>query len=185
MSTCEEYLMLIDGSWKAASDGKVFESFNPATGKVWATIPEATEKNVNDAVMAADRALCGLWGDLTPTQRGKLLHKLGDLLAENSEHLGEIETRDTGKMFKETAWQAKYIAEYFHFYAGAADKIHGDTLPIDKPDMFVFTEREPLGVIAAIVPWNSQMFLSAVKIAPALAAGNTIEIGRASCRERV
>ncbi|MEM7290478.1 MAG: aldehyde dehydrogenase, partial [Pseudomonadota bacterium] len=94
--------------------------------------------------------------------------------AESSEHLGRIETRDTGKMFKETAWQATYIAEYLHFYAGAADKIHGDTLPIDKPDMFVFTDREPLGVIAGVVPWNSQMFLSTVKIGPALAAGNTI-----------
>lgn len=88
--------------------------------------------------------------------------------------LGEIETRDTGKMFKETRWQANYIAEFFHFYAGCADKIHGDTLPIDKPDMFVFTHREPLGVIAAIVPWNSQLFLTAVKIGPALAAGNTV-----------
>uniref|UniRef100_UPI0026280C63 NAD-dependent succinate-semialdehyde dehydrogenase n=1 Tax=uncultured Maritalea sp. TaxID=757249 RepID=UPI0026280C63 len=81
---------------------------------------------------------------------------------------------DTGKMFKETAWQATYIAEYFHFYAGAADKIHGDTLPIDKPDMFVFTDREPIGVVAAVIPWNSQMFLTAVKVGPALAAGNTI-----------
>ena len=108
------------------------------------------------------------------SQRGKTLGKLGDLLAAHSEHLGRIETRDTGKMFKETAWQAKYIAEYFHFFAGAADKISGETLPIDKPDMFVFTDREPLGVVAAVIPWNSQMFLSAVKIGPALAAGNTI-----------
>jgi acyl-CoA reductase-like NAD-dependent aldehyde dehydrogenase len=77
-------------------------------------------------------------------------------------------------MFKETRWQAKYISEFLMFYAGAADKINGDTLPIDKPDMFVFTDREPLGVIAAVVPWNSQLFLTAVKIGPALAAGNTV-----------
>ena len=111
---------------------------------------------------------------MTASARGKCLARLGDLLAANSEALGRVETRDTGKMFKETAWQAKYIAEYFHFFAGAADKISGETLPIDKPDMFVFTDREPLGVVAAVIPWNSQMFLSAVKIAPALAAGNTI-----------
>ena len=111
---------------------------------------------------------------MTPTDRGKCLKKLALLLADASEELGEIETRDTGKMFKETRWQAKYIAEFFEFYGGAADKIAGDTLPIDKPDMFVFTRREPLGVIAAVVPWNSQLFLSAVKIGPALAAGNTI-----------
>ena len=129
---------------------------------------------MNAAVEAAQRALEGPWGQMTPTQRGKCLRKLGDLMAEASEHLGRIETEDTGKMFKETAWQATYIAEYFHFFAGAADKIHGDTLPIDKPDMFVFTDREPVGVVAAVVPWNSQMFLTAVKVGPALAAGNTI-----------
>ncbi len=166
--------MLIGGTWCNASDGAVFESRNPATGEVWATVPEATEADVNAAVAAARAAMDGPWGQMTPTARGKCLHKLGDLLATHSEELGRIETLDTGKMFKETAWQATYIAEYLHFFAGAADKVHGETLPIDKPDMFVFTKREPIGVVAAVVPWNSQMFLSAVKIGPALAAGNTI-----------
>ena len=174
MANIETYSMLINGNWMQASDGKTFDSFNPTTGEVWSKIPEATEADVNLAVEAAEKALDGEWGQLTPTQRGKCLHRLGDLLAENSEHLGRIETTDTGKMFKETAWQSTYIAEFLHFFAGAADKIHGDTLPIDKPDMFVFTDREPLGVIAAVIPWNSQMFLSATKIGPALAAGNTI-----------
>ncbi len=174
MGTIEVYSMLIDGNWVQASDGKTFDSFNPATGDIWSKVPEASEKDVNLAVKAAEKALDGEWGQMTPTQRGKCLHRLGDLLAENSEHLGRIETTDTGKMFKETAWQSTYIAEFFHFFAGAADKIHGDTLPIDKPDMFVFTYREPLGVIAAVIPWNSQMFLSATKIGPALAAGNTM-----------
>jgi len=99
-----EYKMLIGGQWCAASDGATFESQNPATGEIWSTVPEATEKDVNAAVKAAKDALEGEWGSLTPTQRGKYLHKLGDLLAENSEHLGRIETQDTGKMFKETAW---------------------------------------------------------------------------------
>ena len=169
-----KYQMLIDGAWVDASDGACFDSVNPARGKVWASIPEATEADVNRAVEAADAALNGEWGAMTPTARGKCLRRLGDLLAESSEAIGRVETVDTGKMFKETAWQATYIAEYLHFYAGAADKIHGETLPIDKPDMFVFTSREPIGVVAAVVPWNSQMFLSAVKIGPALAAGNTI-----------
>lgn len=168
------YQMLIDGTWCDASDGGKFNSTNPATGQVWATVPEATATDVDRAVRAADAALAGPWGQMTPTARGKCLRKLGDLLAENSENLGRVETTDTGKLFKETAWQATYIAEYLHFYAGAADKVHGETLPIDKPDMFVFTNREPIGVVAAIVPWNSQMFLSAVKIGPALAAGNTM-----------
>ncbi|MGB2333909.1 MAG: aldehyde dehydrogenase, partial [Candidatus Puniceispirillaceae bacterium] len=116
----------------------------------------------------------GPWARLTPTERGKYLRRLAELLDEKSEHLGRIETIDTGKMLKETRWQAKYIAEFFHFYAGCADKISGQTLPIDKPDMITLTLREPLGVIAAVVPWNSQLFLVAVKIGPALAAGNTV-----------
>ena len=174
MTKLSQYQMLINGEWVDASDGARFESANPATGETWSSIPEATANDVDRAVRAADAALNGPWGAMTPTARGKCLYKLGELLAENSEHLGRLETQDTGKMFKETAWQAKYIAEFLQFFAGAADKINGDTLPIDKPDMFVFTNREPLGVIAAIVPWNSQMFLSAVKIGPALAAGNTI-----------
>ena len=174
MTEVISYQMLINGAWVDASDGARFNSTNPATGKVWSTIPEATAADVNAAVEAADAALDGPWGKMTATARGKTLGKLADLLAANSEAIGRVETTDTGKMFKETAWQATYIAEYLHFYAGAADKLHGETLPIDKPDMFVFTDREPVGVVAAVIPWNSQMFLSAVKIGPALAAGNTI-----------
>ncbi|MEO1139918.1 MAG: aldehyde dehydrogenase [Pseudomonadota bacterium] len=171
----EKYAMLIDGDWVAAHDGGTFETFNPATGAVWAEVPEATAEDVDRAVKAAHAACYdGPWATMTPTQRGACLRKLGDLLADRSEILGEVETCDSGKMFKETRWQAKYIAEFFHFYAGAADKISGQTLPIDKPDMFVFTDREPLGVVAAIVPWNSQLFLTAVKVGPALAAGNTV-----------
>ena len=175
MMDLKHYKMLIDGEWVGASDGAAFESVNPTNGRVWAMIPEATAEDVDRAVQAADRAFNhGAWPDMTATQRGQCLRRLADLLLEQSEALGRVETIDTGKLLKETRWQAKYIAEFFHFFAGCADKIHGETLPIDKPDMFVFTRREPLGVIAAVVPWNSQLFLSAVKIGPALAAGNTV-----------
>ena len=182
MPAVTAYQMLIDGQWVDASDGARYESVDPATGDVWASMPEATSDDVDRAVRAAEAAgISGRWASMTPTERGKCLRRLGDLLADASETLGRIETRDTGKMFKETRWQAKYIAEYFHFYAGAADKIEGRTLPIDKPDMFVFTNREPLGVVAAIVPWNSQLFLTAVKIGPALAAGNTVVLKGSEC----
>ncbi|MBV04325.1 MAG: carnitine dehydratase [Rhodobacteraceae bacterium] len=175
MANVKSYQMLIDGEWVNASNGAMFESINPTNGQVWSKVPEATETDVDDAVNAAHRAFStGPWSKMTPTERGKCLRKLGDLLAEKSEPLGRTESVDTGKMLKETRWQAKYIAEFFHFYAGCADKISGETLPIDKPDLFVFTNREPLGVVAAIVPWNSQLFLVAVKVGPALAAGNTI-----------
>ncbi len=175
MSEVQTYKMLIDGHWVPASDGATFDSVNPATGEIWCRIPEATEEDVDQAVQAADRAFrSGLWADKTPTQRGACLRKLAELLADKSEQLGRTESIDTGKMLKETRWQAKYIAEFFQFYAGCADKISGETLPIDKPNVFVFTKREPLGVVAAVVPWNSQLFLVAVKIGPALAAGNTV-----------
>ena len=175
MTDIQTYQMLIDGDWVEASDGKTFNSINPTTGKVWSRVPEATAEDVDRAVRSAHHAFTkGPWALKTPTERGKYLRRLADLLAEKSEELGRTESVDTGKMLKETRWQAKYIAEFFHFYAGCADKISGETLPIDKPDLFVFTDREPLGVVAAIVPWNSQLFLVAVKMGPALAAGNTV-----------
>jgi (Z)-2-((N-methylformamido)methylene)-5-hydroxybutyrolactone dehydrogenase len=175
MTGLSRYQMFIDGQWLDAGDAKTFPSINPATGEIWAEIPEATAEDVDLAVRAANRAFNeGEWANMLPTSRGKMLRKLADLLAQKSEELGRIETIDTGKMLKETRWQAKYIAEFFHFYAGAADKVMGQTLPIDKPDMWAMTVREPIGVVAAVVPWNSQLFLSAVKIGPALAAGNTV-----------
>ena len=175
MTDLVSYKMFIDGKWVDASDGKTFESINPNTETPWCKLPEATEDDINSAVDAAHRAFTkGEWASLTPTARGKYLRRLAELLADQSEHLGRIETIDTGKMLKETKWQAKYIAEFFQFYAGCADKVQGATLPIDKPDMMTLTLREPLGVVAAIVPWNSQLFLVAVKIGPALAAGNTV-----------
>ena len=175
MSNLEHYKMFINGEWSDSENNNTFESINPSTGKPWAVIPEASANDVNQAVTSAYNAFNeGEWSKITPTQRGKYLRKLGELLADKSEELGKIESIDTGKLLKETRWQAKYIAEYFHYYAGLADKIEGATLPIDKPDMYAFNIREPLGVVAAIVPWNSQLFLVAVKIGPALAAGNTV-----------
>jgi acyl-CoA reductase-like NAD-dependent aldehyde dehydrogenase len=168
MPGLEHYRMLIDGQWVDAGDGGSFESINPSTGEAWATIPEATAADVDRAVRAAHRAFSqGEWATALPSARGKYLRRLADLLADKSEALGRTETIDSGKMLKETRWQAKYIAEFFHYYAGCADKVHGSTLPIDKPDMVAFTMREPLGVVAAVVPWNSQLFLTAVKLGPA------------------
>ncbi|MBX5156697.1 aldehyde dehydrogenase [Rhizobium sp. NZLR1b] len=165
----------IDGEF---SDGEVsYPSIDPATGAVWADMPEAREGDVDRAVNAADRALYdGPWAKLTATQRGKLLYKLADLVAVNAQILAELETRDTGKIIRETSAQIAYVAEYYRYYAGIADKIEGAYLPIDKPDMDVWLRREPIGVVAMVVPWNSQLFLSAVKIGPALAAGCTMVV---------
>ncbi|WP_420583613.1 aldehyde dehydrogenase [Ruegeria sp.] len=160
----------------AFSDGSAqFDSLDPATGAVWAKMPEASEDDVNQAVEGAERAFFSPdWAGMTATARGKLLSRLADLIAENAPRLAELETRDTGKIIRETSAQIAYVADYYRYYAGLADKIEGAHLPIDKPDMEVWLRREPIGVVAAVVPWNSQLFLSAVKIGPALAAGCTV-----------
>ena len=124
MTDIQNYQMLIDGEWVGASDGTTFDSVNPSNGKIWSRIPEATADDVDRAVQAAHKAFTtGLWSKMTPTQRGGCLRRLAELLADKSEELGRTESIDTGKMLKETRWQAKYIAEFFQFYAGCADKI--------------------------------------------------------------
>ncbi|TBY46473.1 aldehyde dehydrogenase [Rhizobium leguminosarum] len=165
----------IDGEF---SDGEAsYPSIDPATGAVWAEMPEAREGDVDRAVNAAERALYdGPWAKMTATQRGKLLYKLADLVTANAQVLAELETRDTGKIIRETSAQIAYVAEYYRYYAGISDKIEGSYLPIDKPDMDVWLRREPIGVVAMVVPWNSQLFLSAVKVGPALAAGCTMVV---------
>lgn len=163
----------IDGHFE---DGTAtFDSLDPATGAAWARMPAASVADVDRAVRAASRAFHSRdWAGLTATARGKLLMKLADLVQEAAPRLAQLETRDTGKIIRETSAQIAYVADYYRYYAGLADKMEGAHLPIDKPDMEVWLRREPVGVVAAIVPWNSQLFLSAVKLGPALAAGCTV-----------
>ena len=176
MTKIQNYKMFIDGQWVDSESGKTIETLNPENNEVWANVPEANGKDVDKAVKAAQKAFENSWADLHPRDRAKYLRSLADQLRENAEHLGTIETKDTGKIFRETKTQANYIAEYYDYFAGLADKIEGTVVPIDKPDMQVTTTRIPIGVIAAIIPWNSQMLLTAVKLAPALAMGNTVVI---------
>ncbi|MDQ0390279.1 aldehyde dehydrogenase (NAD+)/betaine-aldehyde dehydrogenase [Labrys monachus] len=165
--------LYIDGAFVEAAE--TFESLDPSTGRAWALMPAAGEADVNRAVAAAERAFHDpSWAELTATQRGRLLTRLGDLVARHAGRLAELETRDTGKIIRETTAQIGYVADYYRYFGGLADKVEGAHLPIDKPDMEVFLRREPIGVVAAIVPWNSQLFLSAVKLGPALAAGCTV-----------
>jgi len=171
----EQFKHYINGKFSSGVDH--FETLNPANAKPWATFPAASEEESNMAIESAHDALYkGPWAEYTATERGKLLHKLGDLISKHANELGELETRDSGKLAIETRSQSKYVADYYYYYAGLADKIQGEVLPIDKPNMRVFTTREPIGVVVAIVPWNAQLFLSATKIAPALAAGNTVVV---------
>ena len=176
MTKLKKYKMFINGEWTDSESKKTFQTLNPENNEPWAEVPEASEKDVDKAVKAAQKAFEGTWSKLFPKERAKYLKAIAEQLRENAEHLGKIETIDTGKLFKETKTQANYIAEYYDYYAGLADKVEGTVLPIDKPNIQAITTRIPIGVIAAIVPWNSQMFLTATKLAPALAAGNTIVI---------
>ena len=163
----------IDGRFE---DGEArFDSVDPSTGEVWANMPEARTADTDRAVKAADRALNdAAWRGLTAAARGKLLYRLGDLIEQHASDLADLETQDTGKIVRETKAQIAYVAEYYRYFAGLADKIEGRVVPVDKKDMDATTHNEPIGVVAAIVPWNSQLFLSAVKIAPAIAAGCTV-----------
>jgi acyl-CoA reductase-like NAD-dependent aldehyde dehydrogenase len=176
MTKIQNFKMFIDGQWVNYESNKTIETLNPENNEVWATVPEANEKDVDKAVRAAQKAFEKSWANLHPRDRAKYLRSLANQLRDNAEHLGTIETKDTGKIFRETKTQANYIAEYYDYFAGLADKVEGTVVPIDKPDMQVITTRIPIGVVAAIIPWNSQMLLTAVKLAPALAMGNTVVI---------
>ena len=170
-----KYKMFIGGEWTDAASGATFESHNPFTGKPWALIPRAGPEDVDRAVRAAHKAFSeGDWPRLTATQRGALLRKLGDLVGPNAKRLAEIEVRDNGKLISEMGAQTAYMAQWYYYFGGLADKVEGAVLPTDKADVFNYTRHEPLGVVAALVPWNSPLLLTAWKLAPALAAGNTV-----------
>ncbi|MHA3902872.1 aldehyde dehydrogenase [Castellaniella sp. WN] len=170
-----KYPMYINGSPHEPNDGTWFDTKNPYTGSAWAQVPHGDETDVDIAVQAAHEAFShGPWSQLTATQRGALLYKLGDLIARDAAHLAQLEVRDNGKLLAEMQGQVQYIPQWFYYFGGLADKVHGDTLPLDKKGYFAFTRKEPVGVVATITPWNSPLLLLAWKIAPALAAGCTI-----------
>lgn len=175
MDQMPHYQLFIDGDWVEGGEGQVMTSQNPANGADWATFACASKADVDRSIKAARRVLNDpAWRDMTQTRRGKLLYRLADLIEEHAAEIGRIETTDSGKLLAETASQSAYVGDYYRYYAGLADKIEGAVLPIDKQDMHVFTQREPIGVVVAIVPWNAQMFLTATKLGPALAAGCAI-----------
>lgn len=175
MKALPKYQLYIDGQWCDPNNGKFFESFNPFTGQPWCLIPQGDSHDVERAVQAAKRAFTqGDWPKLNASARGALLRKLGDLIAQAADDLAQIEVRDNGKLISEMAAQLHYLPQWYYYYGGLADKIEGSVPPVDKANVFNFTRYEPLGVIAAIIPWNSPLLLATWKLAPALAAGNTV-----------
>jgi len=168
--------MFIDGEWTDSASGEYFESFDPFTAKAWTLVPRGNADDVDRAVQAAHRAFTsGEWPKMHASQRGQLLRRLGDLIARDAEEIAAIEVQDNGKLISEMAGQLKYTPQWYYYYGGMADKIEGAVIPTDKA-AFNYTRHEPLGVCAAITPWNSPVLLFGLKVAPALAAGNTLVV---------
>ena len=170
------YDLYINGNWQKPSSGNYFGSDNPYSGDVWAEIAKGNEEDVNLAVIAAKNAFEEHWEPMKPTERGKILVRLAELIERDAVRLGEIEVKDNGKLFAEMGAQTKYLAEWYRYFGGLADKVEGAVIPIDKPGMLNYTKYEPFGVVGLITPWNSPLLLLAWKLAPALAAGNTAVI---------
>ena len=168
----QQLAMLIGGEWCAARSGQTVESLNPATGEVWATIPRASHDDVDRAVTAARAAFDGgPWEQAV--ERGRLMRRLAEIVRANVADLATIESIDNGKLLRETLVQVAAVADWLDFFAGLSDKINGSTVETGNPHFFAYTRKEPIGVVAAITPWNSPLFLLVWKLAPALAAGCT------------
>ena len=176
MSTLERFQNYIAGKFVDADGGRTFDSLDPYAGEPWAAIPEGTVADVDHAVAAARAALDGDWGAMTGFQRAALMHKLADLITANAERLARVEVRDNGKLYREMIGQLQGLGAWYRYFAGHADKIEGRVIPTDKPNYFVYTRREPVGVVGAITPWNSPLLLMTFKLAPGLAAGCTFVV---------
>ncbi|MCP5198538.1 MAG: aldehyde dehydrogenase [Gammaproteobacteria bacterium] len=167
----------IGGQTVAPASGAYFETVNPYTSRPWAEVARCGEADVDAAVDAAWTAFTkGPWATLSATARGALLRRVGDLIAAHADELAAMEVRDNGKLISEMGAQCAYLPQWYYYYGGLADKIEGAVIPIDKPDTFNYTLHEPLGVVAAITPWNSPLLLLTWKLAPALAAGCTVVV---------
>ncbi len=173
----QRYQMYIDGNFVDSSSGRWFETFNPFTGAPWAEVAQGDSKDADRAVRAAHKAFTeGPWPQLTASQRGMLLHRLGDLVARDAKKLAELEVRDNGKLIAEMQAQLNYLPQWCYYFGGLADKIQGAAIPLDKKGYLNYTRHEPVGVVVAITPWNSPLLLLAWKLAPALAVGCTLVV---------
>lgn len=170
-----EHGLLIGGATRSARDGATFETFDPALGTRIATVAHAGNSDVDEAVTIATAALNGPWARMAPAERSKVLLTLADLLERQSDFIAEIESLDSGKPKAHIAFvDIPLSVAALRYFAGWCTKICGETLPVSAPDMHVYTRREPIGVVAAIVPWNFPLCQACFKIAPALAAGCTV-----------
>ncbi|WP_246867539.1 aldehyde dehydrogenase [Diaphorobacter sp. LR2014-1] len=170
------YGLHIAGEAVAAEPGRTFESFNPTTGRRWGDFAIAGADQVDRAVTAAAKAFRGPWSRMSATERGRLLMRWGDAIAENAMHIGALEATQNGKLASEMQTQARIVRDWLCYFGGMADKIEGAVIPVAQTSVLNYTLKEPLGVVAVIVPWNSPTLLMIESAAPALAAGNTIVV---------
>ena len=162
---------LIGGEWRAGASGETLPVEDPSTGETFGEIARGTAADIDAAVQAAETARTGAWGWMTAAERGRLLAKIGRVVEERVEWLAELESRDVGKPLTQARADAKALARYLEFYGGAADKLHGETIPY-LADYTVYTLREPHGVTGHIVPWNYPMQIIGRSVGAALATGN-------------
>ena len=173
-TTPRRYQLFIDGQFVDAESGKTFSSPNPATGETFAEVAEADKADIDKAVAAARKAFEGKWSKMSARDRGRLLYKLSQLIERDTAQLAELETSDNGKPIKESTYiDIPSVVENFEYFAGWSTKIEGETIPVPG-QMFNYTLREPVGVCGQIIPWNFPLLMAAWKLAPALAAGNTV-----------
>jgi aldehyde dehydrogenase (NAD+) len=166
--------LFIGGEWTAPHSGTVIHSIDPSTEDVWADVAAADAVDVDRAVDAARAAVSGRWGRATtPSARGALLSRLADLVRRDARALAEVESRDNGKPLRDTLGEMQRAADWLTYFAGAADKFTGDQIPFSATAL-AYTRREPVGVVAAILPWNSPILLAAWKLGPGLATGNAM-----------
>jgi aldehyde dehydrogenase (NAD+) len=167
----------VDGGTCAPRAGERFDSVDPATGAPWARVAEADADDVDACVRAARTAFeSDPWRSLPASERGLLLHRLADAIADTAEEIGALESRENGKLKRELVAQAQLVPKWLRYFAGMADKVEGTTVPVDRQSVLNYTVREPLGVIGIVMPWNSPVFLTMMAAAPALAAGNTVVV---------
>jgi aldehyde dehydrogenase (NAD+) len=171
-----DYQHYVGGSFVESRSSGRLAVVDPATGETWATIADGSAADVAAAVDVALDAYETAWLATSPATRARLLLRLADAIEEQGERLAALEVRDNGKLFREMSAQLKAIPNWYRYYAGLADKLQGETVPMERASLFNYTLREPFGVVACITPWNSPLLLGSFTFAPALAAGNTIVV---------
>src|SRR6187551_1278351 len=171
-----KYELYVAGGSFPPANGRFYETVDPYTGEAWARISDAGDEDVDRAVGAARAAFEGEWGALTGFERSRLMHRLADVIERDADRLAELESRDSGKLLREFTGQMRLLPAWYRYFAGWADKLAGESIPSDKPNFVTFTQRVPVGVVAAVVPWNSPLLLLTWKLAPALATGCTMVV---------